>query len=353
VDWHFWSWSCRVLEGGRENIAYVLGDEYCIMISLALAIILSFALTGLLTVVLAKFLSVKFKEMGITGIDIHKPDKPVTAEMGGLAVLIGVASGASFFYELEPRISLVFFAGLLTILLVGIVGVVDDLMSIRQRYKPFIVAAMTIPLVIALFGTTKIYFPLVGSIPLGILYPLLVVPLGVTTSANLSNMLAGFNGLETGCAVIAIGTLALLSAFERQYTGLAIGSLFLAGYLGFLVLNWYPAKIFPGDTGTLMAGAAIATIALISGLVFAAVVVSIPAEIDFSLKMLSKNPFAARAVHGDTVVTSDGTLRPPNYPALSHVFMRVAPMSERSLVTSILAMEGVYAVLAVLITISI
>ena len=276
------------------------------MINVALAVSLSFALTGGVTFLLARFLSVKFKEMGITGVDVHKPDKPVTAEMGGLAVLIGVVVGASFFYELQPGFSLLFLTGLLTIVFVGIVGIVDDLFSIRQRYKPFLVAAMTIPLAVALFGSTEIHFPLLGTIPFGILYPLVVVPLGITTSANLSNMLAGFNGLEAGCAIIGIGTLTLLSAVEGQYVGLAIGSLFLAGYLGFLALNWYPAKIFPGDTGTLMAGAAIAAIGLISGLEFAAVVVSMPAALDFTLKMLSRNPFSARTIHGNTIVTSDG-----------------------------------------------
>ena len=323
------------------------------MTNIAFAAALSFALTGGITVVLARFLSVKFKEMGITGVDVHKPDKPVTAEMGGLAILIGVAAGSSFFFELEPGFSFVFLARLLTILLVGMVGVVDDLVSIRQRYKPFVVAAMTIPLIIALSGRTEVYFPLIGSIPFGILYPLLVVPLGITTSANLSNMLAGFNGLEAGCAAIGIGTLTLLSATEKEYVGLAIGSLFLAGYLGFLILNWYPAKIFPGDVGTLMAGAAIATIGLISGLVFAAVVVSIPAALDFTLKMLSRNPFSARAIHGNTSVAADGILNPPSYAALSHVFMRVTSMTERTLVKSLLLMEGVYAILAVLITITI
>lgn len=323
------------------------------MIGIQLAIVLSFALTGVTTFVLTKFLSVKFKEMGITGVDVHKLDRPVTAEMGGLAVLIGVAAGASFFYELEPGFSAVFIAGLLTVLLIGVVGVVDDLISIRQRFKPFIVASMTIPLAVALFGTSEVYFPLIGSIPFGILYPLVVVPLGITTSANLSNMLAGFNGLEAGCALIGIGTLAFLSGLEGKFVGLAIGCLFLSGYLAFILLNWYPAKIFPGDVGTLMAGAAIATIGLISGLVFAAVVVSIPAALDFTLKMISKNPFSARTIHGNTTITTDGILKPPNYAALSHSFMRVTSMTERGLVKSILLMEGVYAVLAVLLTISI
>ena len=307
-----------------------------------------------MTIVLSRFLSIKFKEMGITGVDVHKPNKPVTAEMGGLAVLVGVTMGGLLFYVLEPRpFSFLFVAGLVTVLLVGIVGLVDDLISIKQRFKPFLVATMTIPLVVALFGRTSVHLPLVGSIPFGILYPLVVVPLGITTSANLSNMLAGFNGLEAGSAAIGLGVLTLLSALKEQYVGVAIGSLFLAGYLSFLIFNWYPARIFPGDTGTLMAGAAIATIGLACNLVFAAVVVSIPAALDFTLKMASKNPFSARTIHGDTVVDEAGILRPPNYASLSHVFMRMTSMTEKSLVKSILFMEAIYGILAVIITLSI
>ncbi len=324
------------------------------MTSIALIVSLIFALTAGVTIVLSRFLSVKFKEMGITGVDVHKPDKPVTAEMGGVAVLVGVTIGGLLFYVLKPgSFTFLFLAGLVTILLVGIIGLVDDIISIKQRFKPFLVAAVTLPLVIALFGRTSIYLPLVGSIPFGVLYPLVVVPLGITTSSNLSNMLAGFNGLEAGSASIGLGVLTLLSALKDQYVGVAIGSLFLAGYLSFLVFNWYPARIFPGDTGTLMAGAAIATIGLTSNLVFAAVVVSIPAALDFTLKMISKNPFSARTIHGDTVVDEAGILRPPNYASLSHVFMRMTSMTEKSLVKSMLFMQAIYGILAVIITLSI
>ena len=92
------------------------------MSSIVVAVSLSFALTAVVTVVLARFLSVKFKEIGITGIDVHKRDKPVTARWAGSAVLIGVVAGASLFYELDLGFSSLFLAGLLTILLVGMVG---------------------------------------------------------------------------------------------------------------------------------------------------------------------------------------------------------------------------------------
>lgn len=313
------------------------------LISSAIALVTSFALAG--------FLSRKFKAMGITGMDVHKKDTPVTAEMGGLAVLIAGAVGTAVFYTLEPGFSTIFFAAAATILLVGAVGIIDDLIVLRQRYKPFLVAIMSAPLSYALWSVHSISLPLVGQVPFGVFLPLFIIPLAITTSANLTNMLAGFNGLESGCALIALGALAALSWYKASEIGFALSSLFFVGYLGFFFLNWYPAKIFPGDTGTLMAGAAIVAVGFASGLVFPAIVVSIPAGFDFALKISTRRPFAARSIHGNTKLTADGTLTPPNYPALSHAFMRITSQSEKSLVSSILAMQIVYSVLAVALTI--
>lgn len=51
--------------------------------------------------------------------------------------------------------------------------------------------------------------PFVGTVDFWIFYPLVLVPLGVTGAAN---MLAGFNGLEVGLEVIAMGSLAVVAA---------------------------------------------------------------------------------------------------------------------------------------------
>lgn len=315
-----------------------------------LLVLLAGAVTLSISYVVARFISVKFKKIGITGLDVHKLERPVTAEMGGLAVLVSCLIGTLIFYLIQPNFSSLFLAATVTILLVGIVGVIDDLIALRQRYKPFLVALASAPLAYALLGTSSVSLPLFGSIPFGLLFPLAIVPLAITTSANLSNMLAGFNGLETGCTVIALMALTFLAWVKGAETGFVIGSLFLAGYVGLFALNRYPAKIFPGDTGTLMAGAAIVTVGLVSGLIFAAAVVSIPAGFDFVLKISTKRPFAARGLHGNTTVSSDGTLAPPNYPALSHAFLKVTKMTESGLVSSILAMEATYSILAIALT---
>jgi len=353
----FWSWYSCLLENGRATFSQLdvasccrekKGEQSLIII---FAVLLSTAVAVVSSFLVADFLSRKFKSMGITGLDVHKRDAPVTAEMGGLSVLVSVALGALLFYMLEPDFPATFIAGILTVLLVGIVGVIDDIFTLRQRYKPFLVALMSAPLAYSLLGTTGISLPLVGKVPFGILFPIAIVPLAIATSANLSNMLAGFNGLESGSAIIGLSALVFLSWYKGEHVGLALGALFLGGYLGFLFLNWYPAKIFPGDTGTLMAGAAIVAVGFVSGLVFAAVVVSIPAGFDFVLKISTRSPFAARSIHGNTKLSPEGVLMPPNYPALSHAFMRLAAQSERTLVSSILAMEAIYGILAIALTI--
>lgn len=300
----------------------------------------------------ARYLSKKFVKMGITGNDVHKVGRPVTAEMGGISVLIGLLVGASVVMIGNDDPSLFFVAGIATIVGACLVGVLDDMTNMKQRYKPFLLAATAIPLMYVLWGRDSIPVPPFGALPLGILYPLAVVPIAVAISANFSNMLAGFNGLEAGTSVVAIGALTFLAAVEGSYYAAAIGVILACGYLGFLKLNWYPSKIFPGDTGTLMAGAGIATIALLAGLEFAAIIVSIPAGIDFTLKMVAKRPFGGRYTFGNTTLDESGHLKPAPYPALVHAFMRASPVSERGLVLWVVGMQAVYAVLAIALTLA-
>ncbi|MDA4126963.1 MAG: UDP-N-acetylglucosamine--dolichyl-phosphate N-acetylglucosaminephosphotransferase [Thaumarchaeota archaeon] len=246
--------------------------------------------------------------------------------------------------------SVLFAAASSTVVLTGLVGVADDIIELSQKFKPFFIVAASIPLMLLLVGRAYIYIPLLGNVHLGLLYPLVAVPLAITTSANFSNLLAGFNGLEAGCAAISLGTLSLLSGITGHPTIAAFGLILTFAFVGFLGMNWYPAKIFPGDSGTLLAGAGLAAIGLASGLEFEAVVLSIPAAMDFALKVINRRPFKQRHLFGNTKVRPDGTLDPAPYPALVHAFMKVSPIKERDLVLSVLAMQGLFAAAAIIIT---
>jgi UDP-N-acetylglucosamine--dolichyl-phosphate N-acetylglucosaminephosphotransferase len=288
--------------------------------------------------------------MGISGIDVHKPERPVRAEMGGLAVLVSLAVASTvylaFVYPFDGP-SVLFAATASAIVLTGLVGVADDVVDLSQKLKPFFIVAASTPLILVLWGRSFIDVPILGNVHLGLLYPLVAVPLAITTSANFSNLLAGFNGLEGGCAAISLGTMSFLSYITGHPTIAALGSIATAAFVGFLLLNWYPAKIFPGDSGTLMAGASLAAMGLAAGLEFEAVILSIPAAMDFALKMISRKPFKQRHLFGNTRVNADGTLAPPPYPAVVHSFMKVSPIKERDLVVSVLAMQALFAAVAI------
>ncbi|HUH82777.1 MAG TPA: hypothetical protein VLX33_02730 [Nitrososphaerales archaeon] len=300
----------------------------------------------------AKYESRAFPFIGISGVDIHKLDRPTRAEMGGLAVLVAMAVSSTIFVALDfaaDGSSVLFAAVASTVAFAGLVGVADDIVELSQKYKPFLIVLASSPLMAALWGRGGIFVPTIGNVDFGLLYPLVAVPLAITTSANFANLLAGFNGLESGCAAISIGTMSYLSEITGHPAVAIFGAIVTAAYLGFLLLNWYPAKIFPGDSGTLIAGAALAAIGLASGLEFEAVVLSIPAAMDFALKMMNRNPFKQRHLLGNTTVRADGTLDPAPYPALVHAFMRVSPLKERDLVVSILAMQALFAAAAIII----
>ena len=330
------------MESGRAISTNAVGTGITASAAAAVALAAAYSI--------AKYQSRIFPSKGISGKDIHKPDAPTRAEMGGLAVLVAFCLGSVIFLGLDLVVdgsTALFAAASSSIVLTGLVGVADDMTDISQRSKPFLIVAASVPLMWYLWGRAYIYVPLLGSVHLGLLYPLVAVPLAITTSANFSNLLAGFNGLEAGCASISLGTMSLISDLRGDTTVAVLGLILAFAYLGFLGLNWYPAKIFPGDTGTLMAGAALAAMGLAAGLEFEAVVLCIPAAMDFSLKMINRNPFKQRHILGNTRVRPDGTLEPPPYRALVHAFMKVSPIKERDLVLSVLAMQGVFATLAV------
>jgi len=304
-------------------------------------------LSAIVAYFLTRYLSVKMRALGITGVDIHKPDAPERAEMGGLAILAAAFVGCGILLVGGLGVGSAIVGPLATLGLVGCVGVIDDARGIRQRTKPALLVIASIPLAYSLLGRAVIVLPLMGAVQLGLLYPLLVVPLAVTTSSNFTNMLAGFNGLEAGIATIGLATVSILAWFNGAPEIAALGLVMSAAFVGFLALNWFPAKIFPGDTGTLISGAALATVGLVGGVETAAVILSIPAAMDFTLKMLSRNPFQGRREFGNTSVDSGGLLSAPPYPALAHAFLRVGRLSEKRLVISILAMEAVYAIVAI------
>jgi len=273
--------------------------------------------------------------------------------MGGLILVSGfgaalmLALGLDTFFPSTLAINYVHvLAVLCTVLLTTLIGVVDDLMGIRQWVKALLPVIASLPLVAVQIGRTWMDLPLIGRVEFGVLYPLILVPLGITGGANALNMLAGFNGLELGMGLMAMGSLAVVAATVGRPTALVLLLSGCGAILGTLPFNWYPAKVFIGDVGTLSMGAIIAASAMIGGFQAAGLIVIIPYVLDFLIKAVHR--FPSKGWAGE--LGADGKLRCPAHGPVSLpqlVMKLTGGVRERTLTLILIGIEAAFGALAI------
>lgn len=283
----------------------------------------------------------------IVGKDMNKPGQPEIPEMGGLALVAG--AGASLLLGLGlPRPlglenyldPLALSAVLLCLFLVALIGIIDDLIGVRQPVKALMPILAALPLTATALGDTTIFLPLIGALNLGWLYPIVAVPLGVTGAANAVNMLAGFNGLEVGMGLVGTVALLVIAGMVGNLTAIAILSALLGALLALLYCNWYPAKIFIGDVGTLSIGALWAAACIIGNFEAAGAIIISPYALDFLLKARKKFPSA-----GWWGEYRDGKLYCPRHGpvGLAQWVLKVTGrLHERDLVLILMGVEAIF-----------
>lgn len=296
--------------------------------------ILSFGLTRWVMPHLIK----RLEKADIVGKDIHKSWKPIVAEMGGLGILFGFIIGMFVGILLFPTLKFELSIVLIVILLVGIIGMVDDLLVLSSKEKLVLLFLAGIPLW------------WVAPPNVGILY-LICIPLAVSICSNLTNMLAGLNGIESGLGVIAMASLTISCIILGKYD-VTIISMSMLGALGaFLYFNKHPAKVFPGDTGTLIIGAAIAAIAFIGRVKLIAFIVLLPNIIDAALKFYSAGVME-RQQHKPTQVNEEGMLVRPEQGFKSMIrFVLRKPVKEETAVKMIWTIGLIFGILGILVAI--
>jgi UDP-N-acetylglucosamine--dolichyl-phosphate N-acetylglucosaminephosphotransferase len=300
----------------------------------------------------------KFKDAGIAGPDVHKPHKPMLPEMGGLGIVAGFVAGVLFAVALAtltktgPSQGLAIgsdlaniFAAVMTILIIAIIGIFDDLVRMRQSVKALLPIFASMPLVAIAAGSPYITLPLVGRMYLPLIYPLILIPLGFTVASNVTNMLAGFNGLEAGMGLVACSALAIVAWGAGSLAALILMLSMVGALAAFLIFNWYPARIFPGDVGTLSIGAAIAAAVIIGNFEMAGVVVLMPYLADFIIKARNRFPkeVGLTRLRGGHLTCE----RVVGLPSL--IMNSVNGISEKKLVMVLILTELVFGIIAVLI----
>jgi phospho-N-acetylmuramoyl-pentapeptide-transferase len=157
----------------------------------------------------------------------------------------------------------------------GIIGMIDDLKKLigknteglKPAYK--MLGLLIVSVAFSLYLTqflnlgTDIYIPFFKTsimLPIWIYIPFAVVVMLATTNAI--NLTDGIDGLSTSVTTIILTCLTVIGIILEIKEITVFGSILIGTCLGFLLFNLYPAKVMMGDTGSLLLGGAIASMAL-------------------------------------------------------------------------------------------
>ncbi|MBM7661619.1 UDP-GlcNAc:undecaprenyl-phosphate GlcNAc-1-phosphate transferase [Bacillus mesophilus] len=188
----------------------------------------------------------------------RKVHQVVMPRIGGLAIFIGVLIGyiASGLYK--ENITAITVSSLLILLL----GLYDDLYEVNAKVKLLVQLFAAVIVIISGLTIDFIQIPFLGKIQLGLFkYPItLLWIIGIT---NTINLIDGLDGLAVGISTIVIATIAILAALNGKYLILMLSLILLGSTLAFLFYNFYPAKIFMGDVGSLFLGYCISILSLL------------------------------------------------------------------------------------------
>ena len=316
----------------------------------------SFALAFSICAVLLPSYIRKARHVGIVGEDIHKSGNPKIAECGGVILVIAYLIGLFAFIPFTDELAvdqLEIIGTAATVLLSSFVGFIDDVYETRWRVKVLTPLIGGVPLAAMQLHRTTISMPFgildfaaFGLLGLIFLY-WVVVPFIVTACANAVNMFAGLNGLEAGSTLIIAVALSFLCIVRGKVLGLIILIPFLGAVLAFLLHNWYPSRVFPGDIGTFGMGSVIACCAMLAYLERAVFFMFIPHTINAIMFFIGK--LRGKEPPKQAPMNPDGTLPAPTIWSLRSIVLRIRPMKETTALYVMLLIVAASALLGTLV----
>lgn len=205
--------------------------------------------------------------------------KQGTPTMGGiiiaLGIIIGTIGGYVYYAPREPEVARNILPLLFITIGFGIIGFIDDFkklvlrdtQGLRPAYK--MLGLLVISVVYTLYLTegihlgTETFIPFAKNyiiLPMSIYIPFVIfVMLGTTNAVNLTD---GIDGLSTSVSAIITTCLTVIAIILDVKEVIVFGSIIVGACLGFLIFNLNTAKVFMGDTGSLLLGGIISAIAL-------------------------------------------------------------------------------------------
>jgi UDP-GlcNAc:undecaprenyl-phosphate/decaprenyl-phosphate GlcNAc-1-phosphate transferase len=233
----------------------------------------------------------------------RKVHQKIMPRLGGLAIYISFVVGVLI---TQPQSSN---PNTLNAVMIGsaiviLTGILDDMFELSAKIK--FLAQIIAAAVVIFYGGVQVEFinlPFSGgqlefgflSIPITFLWIV-----GIT---NAINLIDGLDGLAAGVSSIALITISVMAILIPNPFVVVMGAILLASTLGFLIFNFYPAKIFMGDTGALFLGYMIAVLSLLGfknvtmiSLIIPVIILGVPISDTFFAilrRIVNKKPLSA------------------------------------------------------------
>lgn len=221
-----------------------------------LTLLITFILSIILTPMVIKF---AYKVGALDNPNKRKVHKKVIPSLGGLAIYISFMIGVLIVQPTVTYHHAIMLGGFIII----VIGMIDDVIDLSPRIKLAgqIIAALSV----VYFGHIQINFinlPFGNTLEFGI-FSIPITILWIVGVTNAINLIDGLDGLAAGVSSIALISITGMAIVMGQSYVMVIALILLFSTLGFLFYNFYPAKIFMGDTGALFLGYMIGVLSLL------------------------------------------------------------------------------------------
>jgi UDP-GlcNAc:undecaprenyl-phosphate GlcNAc-1-phosphate transferase len=255
--------------------------------------------------------------------DARRLNRRPIPRLGGLAIFLGIIVPSLAFLDLSGETRGV----LLGAAVATVVGAIDDFRGLSPSTKlAGQVAAASIP---PMFGVwvDHFTFPFLGAVDVPAWIGVPVSIAFIVAVMNMVNFLDGLDGLAAGVCAIAGSTYAIL-ALSLGKTDAAILSAIVAGAcLGFLRHNFFPARIFMGDSGAMCLGFILASVSIEGLLKTASTVVLLLPLLVLAVPILDTSFVVARRLkHSQPIYTADRS-------HLHHRFLNIGFSQRRAAIT--------------------
>src|SRR5436190_4517288 len=179
--------------------------------------------------------------------------------LGGIGLFLGMLVPALAFLHVGHQTRGLLLGAAIAV----IVGIVDDFRGLPWFAK--LAGQIAAAAVATGFGiwVNRFTFPFVGihTLPSSVGIPLTII--WIVAIMNMFNFLDGLDGLAAGVAAIAGLTFSVIALSLGKYDAAVLSAIVFGACVGFLRHNFYPARIIMGDSGALLLGYVLATIAVL------------------------------------------------------------------------------------------